>query len=182
MESVKDQTYQNIELIVSDDCSTDSTVEICSKWIECNKERFIRTELITSLKNTGIPANCNRGLNAANGLWIKYIAGDDMLVANVFQNLLRKSINYPERAFFVSEMYVLKIRVFPKLSLQIRIFLKKDSRSQFKLMTLFLSYIPSPAVMFKTETLKLLNGFDERYKLAEDLPLFFESYSCRLSV
>ena len=40
LESAKAQTYQNIELIVTDDCSNDNTVEICRKWIEENKERF----------------------------------------------------------------------------------------------------------------------------------------------
>ena len=80
LESAKAQTYQNIELIVSDDCSIDNTVEICKEWIEKDKERFVRTELITAEKNTGIPANCNRGVKAAQGEWVKLIAGDDMII------------------------------------------------------------------------------------------------------
>src|SRR5690606_12047202 len=82
LESIKAQTYQNIELIVSDDCSNDDTVEICRSWMVENCERFIRTELITTEKNKGIPANCNRGVTASQGLWIKIIAGDDLLLPN----------------------------------------------------------------------------------------------------
>lgn len=79
LESAKAQTYQNIELIVSDDCSADNTVETCHRWIEDNKARFVRTELITAEKNSGIPANCNRGVKAARGEWVKGIAGDDLI-------------------------------------------------------------------------------------------------------
>ena len=60
LESAKIQTYQNIELIVSDDCSKDDTVRICREWLEQNGERFVRTDLVMSNKNTGVPANCNR--------------------------------------------------------------------------------------------------------------------------
>lgn len=82
LESIKAQTYQNIELIVSDDCSKDNTVEICRKWIEENKDRFVRTEIITSDINTGVSANGNRGREACRGEWIKSIAGDDLLMPN----------------------------------------------------------------------------------------------------
>jgi len=57
LESAKAQTYQNIELIVSDDCSTDETLEICRDWMKKNQDRFVRSELITTEKNTGISGN-----------------------------------------------------------------------------------------------------------------------------
>lgn len=82
LESIKAQTYQNIELIISDDCSTDNTVELCQKWVEENKERFVRAQIITSDLNTGVSANGNRGRDACQGEWIKGIAGDDLLTPN----------------------------------------------------------------------------------------------------
>ncbi|GHT87857.1 glycosyl transferase [Bacteroidia bacterium] len=88
LESAKAQTYQNIELIVTDDCSTDNTVEICKQWIEENEERFVRTELITVEKNTGIPANCNRGVKSASGEWLKLIAGDDTFLGDCISNFV----------------------------------------------------------------------------------------------
>lgn len=86
LESAKDQTYQNIELIISDDCSTDNTVEICREWVEKNRERFVRTEIITVEKNTGIPANCNRGLRACRGEWVKSLAGDDIFLSDCIKD------------------------------------------------------------------------------------------------
>ncbi|MBH2024900.1 MAG: glycosyltransferase, partial [Flavobacteriales bacterium] len=62
LESVKAQTYENIELIISDDGSTDHTIEMCRVWLAQNNNRFPKTKLLTVEENTGIPANCNRGV------------------------------------------------------------------------------------------------------------------------
>lgn len=88
LESIKAQTYQNLELIVSDDCSTDNTVELCRNWIEQNKSRFVRTELLTVDKNTGVAGNCNRAGAACQGEWVKGIAGDDILLPTCVQDCM----------------------------------------------------------------------------------------------
>lgn len=80
LESAKAQTYQNIELIITDDASQDDTVEICKEWLKENKELFVKTELVTVQKNTGISPNCNRGLKLSNGKWLKFIAGDEVII------------------------------------------------------------------------------------------------------
>lgn len=80
LESAKAQTYKNIELIISDDGSTDETIKICQEWLNTNQHEFVNTELITVEKNTGIPANCNRGVKVAKGEWIKVLAGDDVML------------------------------------------------------------------------------------------------------
>lgn len=85
LESIKAQTYQNIELIISDDCSTDNTVELCQQWVEENQERFVHTQIITSDVNTGVSANGNRGRDACQGEWIKGIAGDDLLMPDCIE-------------------------------------------------------------------------------------------------
>ena len=87
LESVKSQSYRNIELIITDDHSKDDTVEICTSWLSDNKNRFTRGELLISEKNTGIPANCNRGVAASGGEWVKLIAGDDILEPDMLLKL-----------------------------------------------------------------------------------------------
>lgn len=89
LESTKHQTYKNIELIVTDDHSTDNTVEICNQWLEHNHERFYSTEMITVQQNTGIPSNLNRGLRASNGEWVKLIAGDDTMEASFISKCIK---------------------------------------------------------------------------------------------
>lgn len=96
LDSIKAQTYQNIELIVSDDCSTDDTVELCRNWIEQNRDRFVRTEILTVEKNTGVAGNCNRAETACEGEWVKPIAGDDILLSNCVYDCMVYVTEYPE--------------------------------------------------------------------------------------
>ena len=88
LESIKNQSYKNIELIISDDCSTDSSVSLCQRWLEKNESHFIHALLVTNPCNQGIPANCNRGIRAAQGEWIKLIAGDDLLMPNCISDYI----------------------------------------------------------------------------------------------
>jgi alpha-1,3-rhamnosyltransferase len=94
LEGVKKQTYKNIELIISDGCSTDNTVELCEKWIEVNSNRFVHAQVICSEKNTGVAPDLDRGNRASGGEWIKSMAGDDMLLPNAiteFVNFIIKN-------------------------------------------------------------------------------------------
>jgi len=80
LESIRQQTYSNIELIISDDCSKDNTVELCQQWINEHGGRFVRSTIVTTPVNTGVAANFNRAIDNSNGEWIKGIAGDDLLL------------------------------------------------------------------------------------------------------
>jgi alpha-1,3-rhamnosyltransferase len=103
LESIFNQTYSNIELIISDDCSKDNTVEIVTKWCEQDrvKARFTNIKIITVPKNTGIPANYNRCVNASSGEWIKMISGDDGLMANCVED----NVNYITKNTDIKVLY-----------------------------------------------------------------------------
>lgn len=99
LESIKAQTYSPLELVVSDDCSTDDTVEICREWIEKNRERFVSTKVVVAPKNKGISANYNRGMDNCTGEYIKEIAGDDMLLHNCVEDYVNFVTEHPEAYF-----------------------------------------------------------------------------------
>ncbi len=169
LESAKAQTYQNIELIVSDDCSRDNTVEICRDWIKENKERFVRTEVISVDKNTGISPNCNRGLHAAKGEWVKLIAGDDILIEDSIFNFVKFISEKKECSIVFGRIYFLKNdkleaqKINPFFNLPI-------SEQKVKIYTG--SGLPTPALFLKKSLLLEVGGFNEKYKMIEDVPLW----------
>lgn len=99
LESIKAQTYQNIELIMSDDKSTDNTVQICEKWIAKNKDRFASYQILVPDHNTGQSGNYNRAFRAATGEWIKEIDGDDLLLPNCLTDLVEYVNANPEAKY-----------------------------------------------------------------------------------
>lgn len=175
LESAKAQTYQNIELIVSDDCSTDNTVEICSKWIEENKVRFIRTKLITVEKNTGTPANFNRSIKATQGEWIKSIAGDDLLdelcidqfMKVAFNDDFKYSIMVSNKCTFRNDTNDINVEKISSIM----------STSPQKQLPRYACERPTiaPFIFIKKDVLVKLSGFDETYHLLEDSPFFFKA-------
>jgi alpha-1,3-rhamnosyltransferase len=182
LESSNDQTYQNIELIVSDDCSTDNTVDTCRHWIENNKSRFVRTQLITSPSNTGIPANCNRGLSASQGEWMKLIAGDDAMMPDCIEVNIDHVLKRTDIRVLLSDVTTYlnsfdEKNIVPRDHQPIpRDFFNANitAMEQYKLL-LKSDYVgTTPTIFIKTETIKHVDGFDERYKLVEDYPVWLK--------
>jgi alpha-1,3-rhamnosyltransferase len=102
LNSITHQSYKNIELIISDDCSTDNTLEICKKWISDHSN--FKTKICTSKKNTGISGNINRGVKTATGDWIKLLSGDDLLFEDSIERFLL-FISYNGGGICVSRMH-----------------------------------------------------------------------------
>lgn len=176
LKSAYNQTYENIELIVSDDCSTDNTVEICMQWIDNNKGRFIRAKLITVEKNTGITPNFNRGLYVAKGEWVKFIAGDDILTNNCIEELIHFVKENPKLniKFLVHGLSPFSIEseflpIFPPDKM-----INKTVRNQLLYLLKRGNCISGAAFFLELKTLLFFNGFDENYKLLEDFPLLIK--------
>jgi alpha-1,3-rhamnosyltransferase len=91
LESIWSQSYPNIELILTDDCSSDETIQLAQTWINDKGTRFVNTEIVISEKNTGVSGNCNRGVEKSKGQWIKTIAGDDLLIPTAIEQFICES-------------------------------------------------------------------------------------------
>ncbi len=100
IKSVISQTYQNWELIIVDDCSTDNTDDIVSYFSD-NRIKYMKNK-----KNMGAAATRNRALREAKGEWIAFLDSDDLWLPNK----LEKQIN-----FMKSNGYVFSYHNYEKI-------------------------------------------------------------------
>lgn len=180
LESVKNQTYPNIELIISDDCSSDETITICKDWIEKNKNSFSHVKIVTSSYNTGTAPNCNRAIKASSGVWLKVLAGDDKLLPTCLEENYKYAlienetdIIFSKTHFFgVDKDFVAKVKsqieteFYPKIKLN----QKKQYYANLKDF-----YLPGPTIFFSRKLYDQIKGYDENYPFNEE-----DSFAFRL--
>lgn len=79
IESVLNQSYKDIEIIVVDDGSTDKTLEVLAKYPQLN---IIRTNHVNTAHAL------NRGIGSSSGKWIKLFGSDDIMFTDCIENFM----------------------------------------------------------------------------------------------
>lgn len=79
IQSIQKQSYQEIEIIIVDDCSTDNTEEIIKREVKDSRIRYFR-----NLKNMGPGYNRGFGVQQAHGEYIIFMDDDDYYIKNDF--------------------------------------------------------------------------------------------------
>ena len=74
IQSVQAQTYQNWEMIIVDDCSTDGSETVAEPYMREDK----RIKFLRNPKNSGAAITRNYGLREAKGRWIAFLDSDDL--------------------------------------------------------------------------------------------------------
>lgn len=178
LDSVKRQTYKNLELIISDDCSTDDTVEICRAWLDENRTCFVRAELVSTPHNMGVAGNCNNAIRATTGEWLKGLSGDDKFLDYTIEEYVNYVNEHPEcRICFAKlhfwgddEDFVRQAKrqyediFYPYIRMNLR-----AQQCQI-LKTLF---VPGPGLFFQKSLWAEVGGFDERYPFCEEYPFTY---------
>ena len=89
--SVQNQDFNDIEILIIDDCSSDKTVEI----IKTMKIKDKRIKLIQNKVNKGILYSKSLGVLKSNGKYIMFLDSDDLFVnKNIFLMCFNQAINY----------------------------------------------------------------------------------------
>ena len=100
LDSIQNQTYTNLEVLLVNDGSTDGSQAICERYCQADK-RF----RLMNQTNQGLSAARNTGVAASRGEFIVFVDSDDMILANYLETLMhymREDVDIVESQFTVS--------------------------------------------------------------------------------
>lgn len=89
VDSIIDQTFKNVEIILVDDGSTDSCGEICDEY----EKKDNRIKVIHKV-NGGLSSARNAGIKASIGRYIGFIDSDDWINPKMYESMINLATNY----------------------------------------------------------------------------------------
>jgi len=172
IDSVLKQTYQDFEIIIVDDASTDSSPEIIRSFIKKYPDKI---KLFWHKKNKGCPAATkNTGIKHAKGDFIAFLDQDDVWLPrklekqiNILKSNDRLIANFTNGYIFddpknkaIAKRWAY-ITPFPDFYVVRKRLLKENF------------ILSSSSALVRAKILKKAGGFDEKMKLADDYDLWF---------
>ena len=89
LDSILGQTYQDIELVIVDDGSTDSSLSVCEKY--AREDERVR---LVSQSNGGLSFARNTGIELCRGEWVTFVDSDDALRTDAIERLVEATLEY----------------------------------------------------------------------------------------
>jgi len=163
VESVLNQTYQNWELIIVNDGSTDSSEKIIKEF--CKKDKRVR--YIKNNENKGIPATRNIGIKESNGEYIALLDQDDLWLPAK----LEKQVKYFEidkelkiGLIFSDILWMREGKISRNSRLSRKIFKNLDKLSCEEVFEILFmnNFIPIISVLVRKQCFSTLGLFDEK--------------------
>jgi len=164
LESIRLQTYKNLQIIVSDNSSSDNSVDIIEDWISENKMQV--TFLKYSVK-IGLCKILNKALKEVKGTFVQLISCDDILLPEKIEKQvsLFQTLDNDEAVIF-SDAYLIDengTELQSRFIKRAREFSKIPEGNLFETL-LDGNFIPAMSTLIRTETMLELHGFDENLK------------------
>ncbi len=160
--SVLDQSYKNIELIVVDDLSNDNT-----KGILKNFENDTRIKVIHNTQNLGLTKSLNVALGVASGYYIARLDADDIAL----KDRILKQVNYLSHNPEVVCLGTASIIINENGNQTGQKNVLTNAR-QIVFRSIYANQITHSSVMFIANKIKSIGGYNEEFKYAQDFELW----------
>lgn len=162
--SIRGQTFGDFELLIMDDGSTDSSLEIAQR----HADEDSRVSII-NLSHGGYTVALNEGLQRARGTWIARMDADDIALPNRFERQFDLLARYPETALVGTHGRIIGetgkiVGVMEQGPATLAEF--SNQREQG------LIHLVHPSVVFSKAIVLSLSGYRTDYEPAEDLDLW----------
>lgn len=185
IDSVLNQTYQNLELIILDDCSNDNSCDIINEYR--NHPKITHIEF--NKKNTGSPfLQWQKGIHLAKGKWIWLAESDDSADINFLEKVIKENKNNEEVSLFFCKSSVIDatgeqsslygFSFFPNVTDEIKI---KEANGEGKKLaiTCFINnnlFVNASALVFKKDLFDKVEKFwnSSSFRLHGDYALWIE--------
>lgn len=166
VESVLNQTFQDFEIIVVDDFSSDKTIEIVKEL----QEKDSRIKLICLEKNSGGPAHPkNEGFKIASGRYLAYLDQDDEWMANKLEEQINFFENSKDKKIGLVSCGASLINTSGEY---FGSFIPVKNRSIFPEILLRNPIYSNSSVLIKREVIEDVGGRDENMRYSEDLEMW----------
>ncbi|GAH04670.1 unnamed protein product, partial [marine sediment metagenome] len=150
-ESVRRQSYQDVEVIIVDDGSTDDTPEV----IQRIADDWSKVRPVLSWHG-GTPVNKNRGIRLARGEWLALLDADDLWLPEKLQRCMDFLAEHPKLSIVYTPMSVMRMDGAPMKGHS------KTCHAGWITEKLFKSiFVHDPAVVFHKRVVRACGGLDE---------------------
>jgi glycosyltransferase involved in cell wall biosynthesis len=148
IESVLNQTYDNIEYIIVDGDSTDSTLDIIKEY----EPKFNGRLRWVSEPDEGIYDAMNKGINMATGYYAFFIGADDIFLKDNLEQLMHKIKHKKTKRLLVFPIILNNSKNYPKLDRKVNI-------------------VHHQGVLFNLNIIKEIGCYNKKYMIHSDFDL-----------
>lgn len=166
IESIVNQTYQDFEFIIVDDCSSDRSLAILKEY----EKRYDNIKLLYNVKNIGLTKSLNKAISVAKGEFIARMDADDISELHRFERQI---------AYFEEHADIDILGTFSNdINGHGEIFRKRTTpvhHNDIVRMLPKLCPMAHPTVMFRKDRLASIGFYNEKYRTSQDLEMWFRA-------
>lgn len=170
LDSIYNQSYSNIELIIVDDCSKDNSVEVIEKWLQGKKGRFTSVKFLRNAVNKGVCFVCNKIVENSAGKYVSLASSDDTMLELKIEKQVEILENAGDEVGMVySDTYLMKEDGSPRYGYMIQLNHNYVDIPQGNVFEELMqrNFIPAMSTLIKLSVLKKVGKYDETLKFED---------------